>query len=154
VVSAPNDEQELDNLLNSLSQTEVYAKANRRLSDSFIETTTTSLRDKIKGTKDSLNALGDMQLRLDNQENNLAKVVKEFKPLHEGIWASFWSNVVSKDGTSTSDPGGGDMFSLIYLREGKTHRARGLQLDLSYQNPVNTSVTGLWEPNLDLSKSQ
>ena len=152
VTSAPNDEQELDNLLNSLSHTEVDAKANRRLSDSFIETTTTSLRDKIKGTKDTLNVLGDMQIRLDKQESQLAKVVKEFKPLHQGIWASLWSNVVSKDETSTSEPGGGDMFSLIYLREGKSHRARGVQLDYSYQNPANTSVTGLWEPDLDLRK--
>ena len=152
VTNAPNDEQELDNLLNSLSHTEVDAKANRRLSDSFVETTTTSLRDKIKGTKDTLNVLGDMQIRLDKQESQLTKVVKEFKPLHQGIWASLWSNVVLKDETSTSEPGGGDMFSLIYLREGKTHRARGVQLDFSYQNPVNTSVTGLWEPNLDLKK--
>ena len=152
VTSAPNDAQELDNLLISLSNTEVDAKANRRLSDSFIETTTTSLRDKIKGTKDTLYVLGDMQIRLDKQESQLANVVKEFKPLHQGIWASLWSNVVSKDETSTSEPGGGDMFSLIYLREGKTHRARGVQLDYSYQNPVNTSVTGLWEPDLDLRK--
>ncbi len=152
VTSAPIDEQELDNLLNSLSQREFDAKANRRLSDSFIETTTTSLRDKIKGTKDSLNVLGNMQIRLDNQESHLAKVVKEFKPLHQGFWAGLWSNMVSKDEPSTSNPGGGDMFSLIYLREGKTHRARGVRLDYSYQNPVNTSVTGLWEPDLDLSK--
>ena len=150
VTSAPNNEQELDNLLNSLSHTEVDAKANRKLSDSFIETTTTSLRDKIKGTKDTLYVLGDMQIRLDKQESQLAKVVKEFKPLHQGIWASLWSNVVSKDETSTSDSGGGDMFSLIYLREGKTHRARGVQLDYSYQNPVNTCVTVLWEPDLNL----
>ena len=152
VTSAPNDERELDNLLNSLSRAEADAKANRRLSDSFIESTTTSLRDKIIGTKDTLNALGDMQLRLDKQEDQLAKVVKEFKPLHQGIWVSLWSNVVSNDEPSTSEPGGGDMFSLIYLREGKTHRTRGVQLDFSYQNPVNTSVTGLWEPNLDLSE--
>lgn len=152
VTSAPNDEQELDNLLNSLSQREDDAKANRRLSDSFIETLTTSLREKIKGTKNSLNVLGDMKLRLDKQESQLAKVVKEFKPLHQGIWAGLWSNMVSKDEPSTSNPGGGDMFSLIYLREGKTHRARGVRLDYSYQNPVNTSVTGLWEPDLDLSK--
>ncbi len=152
VTSAPNDEQELDNLLNSLSHTEVDAKANRRLSDSFIETTTTSLRDKIKNTKDTLYVFGDMQIRLDKQESQLTKVVKEFKPLHQGIWASLWSNVVSKDETSTSNPGGGDMFSLIYLKEGKTHRARGVQLDFSYQNPINTSVTGLWEPDLDLKK--
>ena len=152
VTSAPIDEQELDNLLNSLSQREFDAKANRRLSDSFIETTTTSLRDKIIGTKDSLNASGDMQMRLDNQESHLAKVVKEFKPLHQGFWAGLWSNMVSKDEPSTSNPGGGDMFSLIYLREGKTHRARGVRLDYSYQNPVNTSLTGLWEPDFDLSK--
>lgn len=152
VASAPNDEQELDNLLNSLSQREVDAKANRRLSDSFIETTTASLRDKIKGTKDSLNVLGNMQIRLDKQESHLAIVVKEFKPLHQAIWAGLWSNMVSNDEPSTSDPGGGDMFSLIYLREGKTHRARGLRLDYSYQNPVNTSVTGLWQPHLDWSE--
>ena len=152
VASAPNDELELDNLLNSLSHTQADAKANRRLSDSFIETSTTSLREKIKGTKDSLNELGDMQLRLDKQESQLTKVVKEFKPLHQGIWAGLWSNMVSKDEPSTSNPGGGDMFSLIYLREGITHRARGVRLDYSYQNPVNTSVIGLWEPDLDLSK--
>ena len=152
LTSAPNDEQELDNLLNSLSHTEADAKANRLLSDSFIETTSTSLRNKIKGTKNTLHMLNDMQMRLDKQESQLAKMVKEFKPMHQGMWLSLWSNVVSKDETSASNSGGGDMVSLIYLREGEDHRARGVQLDFSYQNPVNTSVTGLWEPNLDLRK--
>ena len=150
LTSAPNDEQELDNLLNSLSHTEADAKANRLLSDSFIETTSTSLRNKIKDTKNTLHMLNDMQMRLDKQESQLAKIVQEFKPMHQGMWLSLWSNVVSRDETSVTNSGGGDMFSLIYLREGKTYRARGVQLDFSFQDPVNTSVTGLWEPNLDL----
>ena len=150
VTSAPNDEQELDNLLNSLSHTDADAKANRRLSESFIDTTTNALRDKIQGTKNVLSGFGELQMLLDKHDSQLENVVKEFKPLHQGIWASLWSNVVSKDETSTSDSGGGDMFSLVYLREGKTHRARGVQLDYSYQNPVNTCVTVLWEPDLNL----
>ena len=151
VTNTPDDKQELEKLLNSVSATEATAKANRRLSESFIETTTTSLRDKIKGTKNTLNAMGDMPIRLDKQESQLAKVVQEFKPLHQGIWVSLWSNNVSEDETSASDSGGGDMLRLVYAREGRTHRARGIQLDYSYQNSVNTSVTGLWEPDLDLS---
>ena len=150
VTNTPDDKQELEKLLNSVSETETTAKANRRLSESFIETTTTSLRDKIKGTKNTLNALGDMPRRLDKQESQLAKVVQEFDPLHQGIWVSLWSNNVSEDETFASDSGGGDILRLVYVREGRTHRARGVQLDYSYQNPVNTSVTGLWEPNLDL----
>ena len=150
VTNSTNETQELDKLLNSVSETEATAKANRRLSESFIETTTTSLRDKIKGTKNTLYVLGDMQIHLDKQESQLAKIVQEFKPMHQGMWLSLWSNVVSQDETSVFDPGGGDMLSLSYVREGRTHRARGVQLDYSYQNPVNTSVTGLWEPNLDL----
>ncbi len=151
VTNTPDDKQELEKLLNSVSATEATAKANRRLSESFIETTTISLRDKIKGTKNTLNSMGDMPIRLDKQESQLAKVVQEFKPLHQGIWVSLWSNNVSEDETSASDSGGGDMLRLVYAREGRTHRARGIQLDYSYQNSVNTSVTGLWEPDLDLS---
>ena len=140
--NASNAKQELDTLLNSVSETEGNAKAHKRLSESFIETTTNSLRDKIKGTKKLMNGFDAIQIRLQKLDSQLAKAVQEFKPMHRGLWVSLWSNDVSDDG---------NRFSLAYMREGKASRVLGAQLDFSYQNVTNTSGTVLWEPDLEIN---
>ena len=69
-------------------------------------------------------------------------------PIHQIIWANHaWSSVF-EDGASVS---GGNMFRLAYLREGKTRQTLGAQLNFSYQNPENASVTVQWEPALEKS---
>ena len=89
MTSAPDDERELDKLLNSLSHTEADAKANKRLSESFIDTATNALRDKIQGTKNALSGFGDFRMRLDKHDSQLAKLVKEFKTVASGNLGEF-----------------------------------------------------------------
>ena len=73
-------------------------------------------------------------------------------PMYQGIWANYaWSTDVFKDGASFFDLGR-DVLSLTYLREGKGHGTRGVQLSSSYQNRVKeASLTGQWGPALGQS---
>ena len=67
----------------------------------------------------------------------------------QGIWANYaWSSSVFENGTSLFDLNRGDSISLTYLREGKSHRTLGVQLDYSDQNSSNMGLTVQWFPAL------
>ena len=149
-VHTREDRKLLNDFVDSASETEGSAKENLHLSHSFIETETNSLRYKIRGIRKTLSdTLTAFQRRLDNQENQLARVIRQFKPLHQGLWASYgWSNDLITEKSASSNWDGGNIIRLSYLREGRTYWTLGAQLDLPYDNPVNTSGIVQWGPPL------
>ena len=149
-VHTRKDRKLINDFVDSASETEDSAKENLHLSHSFIETETNSLRYKIRGIRETLSdTLTEFQRRLENQENQLARVIRQFKPLHQGLWASYgWSNDLITDKSASSNWDGGNIIRLSYLREGRTYWTLGAQLDLPYDNPVNTSGIVRWGPPL------
>ena len=67
-------------------------------------------------------------------------------PIYQGIWAS-----VSADDASTPDRDGSNTFRLAYLREGKTHRTLGAQLDFS---PDRSNMSAMFQWGATLGKSK
>ena len=97
----------------------------------------------------------------NNPESEIFKIrIKRDRPVtppevpnqpiaHQGIWANYaWSSSVFENGTSLFDLNRGDSISLTYLREGKSHRTLGVQLDYSDQNSSNMGLTVQWSPAL------
>ena len=72
--------------------------------------------------------------------------------VRQGVWANYaWSSNVFDNGASVFDWNRGDAISFSYLREGRSYRTFGAQLDYSYQNPSNVNATLQWGPNLGKS---
>ena len=87
-----------------------------------------------------------------NEKPRTHAVNKPDIPLQQEIWANYaWSSNVFEDGASVFNWNRGDMISLTYMCESRTHQMFGAQLDYSFQSPSNMSVTFQWGPALEKS---
>ena len=83
---------------------------------------------------------------------NPAITVGNEQIVRQEIWANYaWSSSVFENGSSVFGWNGGNAISLSYLRKNKGHQTIGVQLDYSYQNPLNVSGTFQWGSSLGKS---
>ena len=105
-----------------------------------------------RSKKEKLRIKRDEPYSPPKSEDKPSIIVLNQTSVYQGIWAKYaWPREVFEDSGSIFDLNRGNAIGLTYLREGRTSRTFGVELDYSRQNPSNMSAIFQWGPALGKS---